>query len=189
MEEGSEMRRVIRGSSILGFVLVLCLAVGIVENGPVAAPAPQIVRGVRLLGGDVDPLLVGILGQLTLGGEPIPGTMFALLSHEKQIEDVRRFIDPALVERIRSERGEIIRQAIEEGLFVDLDLDEQETGVLADGVELVFIRGSRRIAVIQIQPGELRLGEPIILLESGIVKPLPTPLGPKNPGEAAVAFF
>jgi hypothetical protein len=178
-----------KGSTVLGFALVLCFAVGVIEDGPIAAPAPQLVRGVRLLSGDIDPLLVGILGQLTLGGEPIPGTMFALLSHDKQSEDVRRFLDPALVERIRAERGEIIRQAIEEGVFLDLDLVEEETGVLADGVELVFIRGARRIAVVQIEAGALRLGEPIVLLESGIVKPLPTPLGPKNPGEAAVAFF
>jgi hypothetical protein len=60
---------------------------------------------------------------------------------------------------------------------------------IANGVELVFIRGSRSIAVIQLGPGELRLGEAITLLKTGIVKPLPELLGPKNPGEAAVAFF
>ena len=183
------MTRHLRRGGALALAIGLCLAFGGGTPSPLAAPAPLLVRGVQLLSGDIEPLLVSILGQLTLGGEPIPGTMFTLLSHEKQAEDIRFFFGQGLIERIRAERGTVIRQSLEQGFLAELGIDENDMGVLADGVELVFIRGARRIAVIQLEAGELRLGHPITLLKSGEVSPLPTLLGPKNPGEAAVAFF
>jgi hypothetical protein len=183
------MRNRPRIAVVVALGATLCLVLGAAAPEPLAAPAPLTVRGVRLLSGDVEPLLVGVLGQLTLDGEPIPGTMFSLFSHDKQPEDLRFFFDPELLQTLRAEHALIIRRAAGEETLAEAGLNEDDIGVIANGVELVFIRGSRSIAVIQLGPGELRLGEAITLLKTGIVKPLPELLGPKNPGEAAVAFF
>ncbi len=174
-----------RGTHVGVAVLKVGLLVGLVvaatlAMSPIAAEDVPLVRGVRIDCGEIEPRLVGVVGQLTLNGEPVPGTMFALLCHDEQVVDVRYFVGSPLRDRMLSERAVKIRRAVEELRLEELQIAREDIGVRANGAELAFIRGARGIAVAHIGREEFRLEKPYLLLEKGVEDP---------PGEAAVAFF
>jgi len=161
-------------------ILAASAVLAVTLFSPAAAEEALMVRGVRIDCGQIEPRIVGVVGQLTLNGEPVPGTMFALQCDEEEVLDIRYFLSSELRERLLAERAVKIRRAIREDMLERLVLVRENVGVRANGVEMAFIRGARGIVVVHLGPEDFRLEKPYLLLERGVKDP---------PGEAAVAFF
>jgi hypothetical protein len=180
-KEASVMRRTRMGvAAVKAGLLAGAVLAATLSMSPIAAEDLPLVRGVRIDCGDIEPRLVGVVGQLTLNGDPIPGTMFALLCHEEQILDIRYFLNSDLREKVLSERSIKIRRAVQELRLEELGIARDDIGIRANGAELAFVRGARGIVVAHLSADDFQIGKPYLLLAQGVEDP---------PGEASVAFF